>query len=208
MADTPLTPEEYAANLRTLLAAAELGPVAWAGPIHDVDEWLAGNQQRTDEHGDAGLPGYCIQSSDGEIIVAFTGTGPHAAAYAELIAYLLNGGDAIAATLDAARPAPDGALRFDHDGTWRHHHHYATNEPIWWENVEQFGGEKRHHVHQHRAARRAPDGTLDVDRLIEAENRWRSYIAERPTEMFTTRQLCEFIAREYAALAADTEATR
>ena len=46
-----------------------------------------------------------------------------------------------------------------------------------------------------------PAEGLDVERLIEAENRWREYIAARPTEMFNTRQLCEFIAREYAALA-------
>ena len=46
----------------------------------------------------------------------------------------------------------DETPRFDHDGTYRHHHHFETGEPVWWQNVEHFGGEKRHHIHWHRAA--------------------------------------------------------
>lgn len=37
--------------------------------------------------------------------------------------------------------------RFDHDGTFRHHHDSITRDPIWWEHAEQFGGEKREHRH-------------------------------------------------------------
>lgn len=101
-----LTASEYAAHLRTMLVAAELPPVDWAGPIDDVDEFLSGTQRRTDEHGDAGGAGWAIQSRDGEIVVAFTGTGPHAAAYAELIAYLLNGAERIASELARAVSHP------------------------------------------------------------------------------------------------------
>lgn len=37
-----------------------------------------------------------------------------------------------------------------------------------------------------------------MEALIRCEDRWREYIAERPIETFTTRQLCEFIAAAYA----------
>jgi hypothetical protein len=49
------------------------------------------------------------------------------------------------------RAEPGVTPRFDHDGTWRHHHDADTQEPIWWTNVDQFGGEKREHRHWHRA---------------------------------------------------------
>lgn len=116
---TPASPGDalaFATTLADMLAAAELGPVEWAGPINDPAAWLAGNQRYTDEHGDSGLPGYCVQSAgrSGEgdgIIVAFTGTGPHAAAYAELIAFLVNNAAEVAQRLAApAQPAPTGLL--------------------------------------------------------------------------------------------------
>lgn len=46
------------------------------------------------------------------------------------------------------------AERFDHDGTFRHHHDSITRDPIWWEYAEQFGGEKREHRHEARPAAR------------------------------------------------------
>ena len=55
-----------------------------------------------------------------------------------------------------ATPSDTEALRFDHDGTWRHHHDVDTQEPIWWTGVDHFGGEKREHRHWHRGAPAAP----------------------------------------------------
>jgi hypothetical protein len=63
----------------------------------------------------------------------------------------LNWAGAIVEALATQQPAEGGdGLRFDHDDTYRHHHDSETGEPVWWQNVEHFGGEKRHHVHWHR----------------------------------------------------------
>lgn len=97
---------EWAANLRNMLDAADdLGTVTWAGPIDDPAQWLRDTARRTRARGGTGA-GYAVQTADGEIIVAYTGIGPHAAAYAELIAYLINGAcPAIAALAQPAAPA-------------------------------------------------------------------------------------------------------
>jgi hypothetical protein len=55
--------------------------------------------------------------------------------------------------IEPTPPEPPGEReRFDHDGTYRHHHDVDTAEPIWWQNCEQFGGEKVAHKHHHREA--------------------------------------------------------
>src|SRR3990167_5817632 len=42
-----------------------------------------------------------------------------------------------------AAPGLREARSFDRDGTYRPHHAADPAEPIWWQNAEQFGGEKR-----------------------------------------------------------------
>jgi hypothetical protein len=80
-------------------------------------------------------------------------------------------GDLLRVALAALAPA---GLRFDHDGTWRHHHDADTAEPVWWGNVEQFGGEKRHHIHRHASAP-APAGLATALRsFLNNVEHWRT----------------------------------
>ena len=71
---------------------------------------------------------------------------------------------ALAAAPAPAAPTPHS--RFDHDGTYRHHHDADTGEPIWWLNCEQFGGEKR--LHRHEAPAAPPPPTLDREQARDA----------------------------------------
>ena len=63
------------------------------------------------------------------------------------------------ATAERASGGRRWAARFDHDGTFPHHHDADTAEPVWWQNVDNLG-EKREHRHHHlteRASGGLPD---------------------------------------------------
>lgn len=49
------------------------------------------------------------------------------------------------AAIGPARNHPDGDPA--HDDTWHHHHDDQTGDAVWWEGVEQFGGDKTEHQH-------------------------------------------------------------
>jgi hypothetical protein len=90
----PLTAEEFLVELRTLRDAAAISATEWAGPIAEPAKWQAAVQRRTVRH-DGKRPGWAIQQRNGDDIVAYLGTGPHAEARAAFLAYLLDNLDAI-----------------------------------------------------------------------------------------------------------------
>jgi len=59
---------------------------------------------------------------------------------------------------------------YDHDGTARHHHLYGpTGAPVWWEQAEQFGGERRVHTHALTLGTLPPDEPFNRGRSVFAD---------------------------------------